>query len=103
LQEFDIEIWDKKGSENVVVDHLSRITMDFTKKATPISETFTDEQLMHIAHTPSPWFADIVNYLDTGYMPLHWGRQDRTKFMAMGKHFFLGRSLSFQVLFQSDH
>jgi hypothetical protein len=88
LQEFDIEIWDKKGSENVVADHLSRITIDFIEEATPISETFPDEQLMHIAHTHSPWFADIVNYLVTGQMPLHWGRQDKSKFMAMVKNFF---------------
>jgi hypothetical protein len=88
LQEFGIEIWDKKGSENVVADHLSRLTIDFTKKATPISETFPDEQLMHIAYTPSPWFAVIVNYLVMGHMPLHWGRQDKSKFMAMVKYFF---------------
>jgi len=85
LQEFDIEIRDKKGSENVVANHLSRLTVDFTEEATPIFETFPDEQLMHIAHTPSPWFADIVNYLVTGHMPLHWGRQDKSKFMAMVK------------------
>jgi hypothetical protein len=66
-----IEIWDKKGSKNVVADHLSRITVDFNEEATPISETFPDEQLMHIAHTHSPWFADIVNYLVIGQMPLH--------------------------------
>jgi hypothetical protein len=88
LQEVDIEIRDKKGSENVVADHLSRLTVDFTEEATPISETFPDEQLMHIAHTPSPWFADIVNYLVTGHMPLHWGRQDKSKFVAMVKYFF---------------
>ncbi|CAN6718941.1 unnamed protein product [Malus baccata var. baccata] len=29
LQEFDIEIWDKKGSENVVADHLSRMVHVF--------------------------------------------------------------------------
>jgi hypothetical protein len=51
LQEFDIEIRDNKGSKNVVADHLSRITVDFTEEATPISETFLDEQLMPIAHT----------------------------------------------------
>jgi hypothetical protein len=88
LQEFDIEIRDKKGSKNVVADHLSRITVNFTEEATPISETFPDEQLMHIAHTHSPWFADIVNYLVTSQMPLHWGRQDKSKFMAMVKNFF---------------
>jgi hypothetical protein len=88
LQEFDIEIWDKKGSENVVADHLSRITVDFTEEAVPIFETFPDEQLMHIAHAHSPWFADIVNYLVTGQMPLHWGRQDNSKFMSMVKNFF---------------
>jgi hypothetical protein len=31
LQQFDVEIWDKKGSENVVADHLSRLTMDITE------------------------------------------------------------------------
>ncbi|XP_062158733.1 uncharacterized protein LOC133866210 [Alnus glutinosa] len=59
LHEFDIEIQDKKGSKNVVADHLSRLIVDFTEEATSIFETFPDEQLMHIAHTPSPWFADI--------------------------------------------
>jgi hypothetical protein len=36
LQEFDIEIWDKKGSENVVADYLSRLTVDITEDATHI-------------------------------------------------------------------
>jgi hypothetical protein len=80
LQEFDIEIRDKKGTKNVVADHLSRLTMDFTEDATPISETFPDEHLMHIAHNPTPWFADIVNYLVTSQMPLHWGQQDKLNF-----------------------
>jgi hypothetical protein len=88
LQEFDIEIRDKKDSENVVVDHLSRLTVGYTEDAIPISETFPDEQLMHIAQNPAPWFADIVNYLVTGQMPLHWGRQDKFKFLAMVKFFF---------------
>jgi hypothetical protein len=88
LQEFNIEIRDKKGSEKVVADHLSRITVDFMEEAIPISETFPDEQLMNIAHAHSPWFADIVNYLVTGQMLLHWGRQDKSKFMSVVKNFF---------------
>jgi hypothetical protein len=73
LQEFDIEIREKKGFKNVVADHLSRLTVEFTEEVDPISETFPDEQLMDIAHTPSPWLANIVNYLVTSHKPLHWG------------------------------
>jgi hypothetical protein len=40
LQEFDKVIRDKKGSENVVVDHLFRLTMDIIEDVTPIFETF---------------------------------------------------------------
>jgi hypothetical protein len=29
-----------------------------------------------------------VNYLVTGQMPLHWGRQDKSKFMSVVKNFF---------------
>ncbi|CAN6720896.1 unnamed protein product [Malus baccata var. baccata] len=46
LQEFDIEIRDKKGSENVVADHLSRMVHE--EDAVPIIETFPDEQLMSV-------------------------------------------------------
>ncbi|CAN6695212.1 unnamed protein product [Malus baccata var. baccata] len=46
LQEFDIEIRDKKGSENVVADHLSR--MVHNEESLLIVETFPDEQLLSI-------------------------------------------------------
>ena len=46
LQEFDIEIKDKKGSDNVIVDHLSRLdkTTD-EERETEIVENFPDEKL----------------------------------------------------------
>ncbi|CAN6576835.1 unnamed protein product [Malus baccata var. baccata] len=46
LQKFDIEIRDKKGSENVVADHLSR--MVHNEESLSILETFPDEQLLSI-------------------------------------------------------
>jgi hypothetical protein len=88
LQEFDIEIRDKKGFENVVADHLSRLVVDFNEDVVPIAETFLDEQLMHISQISAPWFADIVNYLVTAQIPSHWTKQDRSKFLARAKYFF---------------
>jgi hypothetical protein len=88
LQEFDIKIRDKKGFENVVADHLSRLVVDFNEDVVPIAETFPDEQLMHISQIPAPWFADIVNYLVTAQIPSHWTKQDRSKFLAGVKYFF---------------
>ena len=43
LQEFDIEIRDKKGSKNVMVDHVSRLIVNFTEDIIPIFETFLNE------------------------------------------------------------
>ncbi|CAN6544087.1 unnamed protein product [Malus baccata var. baccata] len=66
LLEFDIEIWDKKGSENVVADHLS--CMVHEEDAVPIIETFPDEQLMSVK-VSEPWYADLVNYLVSKHVP----------------------------------
>ena len=43
LQEFDLEIKDKKGSENLVVDHLSRLDPGHLPDDEPIDEKFPDE------------------------------------------------------------
>ncbi|XP_052880446.1 uncharacterized protein LOC128286784 [Gossypium arboreum] len=66
LQEFDIEIRDKKECENLVADYLSRLKI--TDDDTPINDEFPDESLFSIeAHYP--WYADIVNLLTTGSLP----------------------------------
>ena len=44
LQEFDLEIKDKKSAENHVADHLSRLRTEDIQTET-IRETFLDEQL----------------------------------------------------------
>ena len=43
FQEFDLEIRDKQGSENVVADHLLRLESAGEEKGTYISECFPDE------------------------------------------------------------
>ncbi|KAI3448686.1 hypothetical protein Pfo_005351 [Paulownia fortunei] len=77
LQEFNVTIRDKKGVENVVADHLSRLVCDDSFQTTPINDTFPDEQLFNVSILP--WFADIVNFLVTGKMPSHWNSQDKKK------------------------
>jgi len=62
LQEFDIEIIDRKGTENQVADHLSRLeNPEVDRNESEVSAVFLDEQLFHIEEFP--WYADIVNYL----------------------------------------
>ena len=82
LQEFDIEIRDKKGTKNVVADHLSRLIRE--EDPLPLIETFPDEQLLRI-EVSAPWYADIVNYLVTKQLPdtLSCFHQDKLKRIAM--------------------
>ena len=49
-QEFNVIIKDKKGVENVVADHLSRLVPESTSHGLPISESFPDEQLFALVH-----------------------------------------------------
>ncbi|XP_070040195.1 uncharacterized protein [Nicotiana tomentosiformis] len=68
--EFDLEIRDRKGTENQVADHLSRLeTRNHVGEGDVIKETFLDEQLLAITAGEVPWYADFVNYLASGEMP----------------------------------
>ncbi|GJZ18667.1 hypothetical protein Tco_0554790 [Tanacetum coccineum] len=64
LQEFDIEIKDKKGIEIVAADQLSRIEKEETSNDTEVDDNFPRETLMEINTKDDPWFADFANYLE---------------------------------------
>ncbi|CAN6712883.1 unnamed protein product [Malus baccata var. baccata] len=89
LQEFDLEILDKKGRENVVADHLSRLVNASTDEANslPLQESFPNEQPLAVTHQV-PWYADIANYLASGKIPSEFSYQQRKKFLSTIKHYF---------------
>ncbi|CAN6570892.1 unnamed protein product [Malus baccata var. baccata] len=89
LQEFDLEIRDKKGRENVVADHLSRLIIPTASEedSLPLRESFPDEQLFAV-HFRTPWFADIVNYLVKGVVHPELTFQQKKKFLSDVKHYF---------------
>ncbi|GJT49541.1 reverse transcriptase domain-containing protein [Tanacetum coccineum] len=53
--EFDIEIKDKKGIENVAADHLSWIENDETSNDNEVTDNFPGETLMEIDTKDEPW------------------------------------------------
>ncbi|GKD33260.1 reverse transcriptase domain-containing protein [Tanacetum coccineum] len=55
LQEFDIEIKDRKGTENVVVYHLSRIKNDEISDESEVDDNFPRETLMEINTKDETW------------------------------------------------
>ncbi|RDY10419.1 Gypsy retrotransposon integrase-like protein 1, partial [Mucuna pruriens] len=66
LQEFNIEIRDKKGAEKSVANHYSKFERE--RDPMPIQDKFLDEQLLHIT-MPTPWFVDICNFVATSQFP----------------------------------
>nr|GEZ97422.1 reverse transcriptase domain-containing protein [Tanacetum cinerariifolium] len=72
LQEFDIEIRDKKGAKNLAADHLSRLEHLDLEKLTraKIRDLFPEERLMAISNiNDEPWYANYSNYLASRVLP----------------------------------
>ena len=64
LQEFDLQIVDRKGADNPVADNLSRME-DIPHDPIPVNDSFPDEQLaiLRVQSNSNPWFADYDNLL----------------------------------------
>ena len=90
-QEIDVKIKDKKGFENMVVDHLSRLEIleKVQKNQVQIDDTFSDERILTLSHVEiSPWFIDIANYLATSIIPSELTLQQKKRFVVEVKQYF---------------
>ncbi|GJX82347.1 reverse transcriptase domain-containing protein [Tanacetum coccineum] len=97
LQEFEIEIKDKKGIENVVVDHLSRINNNESSDDSEVDDNFPGETLMEINTRDEPWFVDFANYLVGDIIPKGMTYQQKNKFFSDLKHYFWEEPYLFKV------
>jgi hypothetical protein len=67
LQEFDLEIRDKKGVDNSMADHLSHLQFEESGEL-PINDYMRDDTLLKVS-TTDPWYTNIVNYIMASYIP----------------------------------
>ena len=80
LQEFDLVIKDKKGGENFVADHLSRlVNIEVTNTQSEVQEEFADEKLMMVQERP--WFADMANFKAARVIPEDFNWHQKRKFL----------------------
>nr|GEU55522.1 DNA-directed DNA polymerase [Tanacetum cinerariifolium] len=88
LQEFDIIIRNKKGTENLAADHLSRLENPHKVENKYINENFPLETLGKIYGESTPWFADFVNFHAGNIIVKGMSSQQKKKFFKGVKHYF---------------
>jgi hypothetical protein len=85
LQEFDVEIRDKKRVENVVADHLSRMNRGQDDKE-PIEDKMRDDNLYRVLDKDT-WMIDIIRAIRK--MPLdHLDRNSQRRIISESKKYF---------------
>ncbi|GJR86202.1 hypothetical protein Tco_0210213 [Tanacetum coccineum] len=97
ILEFDIEIKDRKGAENVAADRLYRIKNDETSDDSEVDDDFPGETIMEINTKNKPWFADFANYLVVDIIPKGMTYQQKNKFFSDLKHYFWEEPYLFKV------
>ncbi|KAJ9547271.1 hypothetical protein OSB04_019814 [Centaurea solstitialis] len=102
LQEFDLEIRDKRGAENLAADHLSRLENPYMDSGgiEVIRDKFPDEDLnmiKTIGEDPIPWYADFANYLAAGVLVKGMTYQQKGKFFSDLKYYFWSKPYLFRI------
>ena len=96
LQEFNLQIKDKKRVENVVADHLSRLTIAHDSHSPPINDELLEESLLLVENAPR--YAHIANYLATWEIPVDWKAHDKKYFFAKIYSYLLGGTIFVQTM-----
>ena len=95
-QEFNLQIKDNKGVENVVANHLSRLTIAHDSHSPPINDDFPEESLLLVEN--APWYAHIANNLAIGEVPVEWKAQDKKYFFAKIHSYYLFKYCTDQII-----
>ncbi|CAA7057061.1 unnamed protein product [Microthlaspi erraticum] len=103
LQEFDLEIKDRRGADNGVADHLSRMRVE---ENLPLDDRLPEEtvyaaeasnkhgQLSHhrpgtkISSSNTPWFRHIANFLAAEYPPPNFFGYRKKKFLRDVRRYY---------------
>nr|GEX27166.1 reverse transcriptase domain-containing protein [Tanacetum cinerariifolium] len=99
LQEFDIIIRDKKWSENLAADHLSRLENPHkdVSENKDIDENFPLETLGVISSESTPWFVDYANFHVGNFIVKGMLSQQKKKFFKDVKHYFWDDPYLFRI------
>nr|GEW15887.1 hypothetical protein [Tanacetum cinerariifolium] len=103
LQEFDIEIKDRKGTKNIAADHLSRIRNNESSDDSEVDDNFPGETLIKINTKDEPWFTDFANYLVGDVIPKGMTYQQKNIFFLQPNTLLLGRTLPFRGQFPKSY
>ncbi|GKA33445.1 reverse transcriptase domain-containing protein [Tanacetum coccineum] len=102
LQEFDFNVIDTKGAENLTADHLSRLENPYENVLDPkeINEKFPLETLNMVTFrgdSSTPWFADYANYHAGNFIVKGMSSQQKNKFFKDVKHYFWDDPFLFKI------
>ncbi|GJV34857.1 reverse transcriptase domain-containing protein [Tanacetum coccineum] len=102
LQEFNFNVIDTKGAENLAADHLSRLENPYENVLDPkeVNEKFPLETLNMVTSrgdSSTPWFADYANYHAGNFIVKGMSSQQKNKFFKDVKHYFWDDPYLFKI------